>query len=106
MLLLCLLHAERVPPFLKRARAHAGRSGTVLICDCRRRVYTRSMSNYHYTVEWSQEDEEFLARVAEFPSLSAFGDTQEEALREIRMVVDAVVEDMRENGEPIPEPLP
>ena len=62
------------------------------------------MDSYDYSVRWSEEDEAFLALVAEFPSLSAFGDTEAEALREIRFVVAAVLEDLRENGEPIPHP--
>ena len=46
-----------------------------------------------------------IARVAEFPSLAAHGETQEEALREIKDVVGFVLNDLTESGEPLPEPF-
>jgi predicted HicB family RNase H-like nuclease len=60
---------------------------------------------YSYTVAWSDEDEAFIARVLEFPSLAAHGSTQEKALREIRNVVGYVIEDLTASREPIPEPM-
>src|SRR5260370_41609729 len=63
------------------------------------------LKKFLYSVGWSEEDEAFIARVAEFPSLAAHGDTQEDALREIKEVVRCVLSDLKENKEPIPEPL-
>lgn len=63
------------------------------------------IGEYQYIVDWEPEDRVFVARVTEFPSLAAHGDSQEEALREIRDVVEAVVSDLKENGEPVPAPL-
>jgi predicted HicB family RNase H-like nuclease len=63
------------------------------------------VNKYAYTVSWSQVDEVFVARVAEFPLLAAHGDTQEEALGEIRFVVEDVIRDMMANNERVPEPL-
>src|SRR5919205_1792249 len=60
---------------------------------------------YLYSLGWSEEDEAFIARVAEFPSLAAHGETQEQALREIKNVVEFVLKDLDESGEPIPEPF-
>jgi predicted RNase H-like HicB family nuclease len=60
---------------------------------------------YLYSVGWSEADQIFGARVAEFPLLAAHGDTQEEALREIKEVVGFVLNDLRESGEAIPEPF-
>lgn len=60
---------------------------------------------YTYTVLHSKEDEAYVGRVAEFSSLAAHGATREKALREITLVVQAVLEDLAESGEPIPEPL-
>lgn len=60
---------------------------------------------YSYSVTWSEEDGVFLGRVTEFPSLAAHGKTQEKALAEIRTVVEFVLEDLNESGEPIPEPF-
>ena len=62
------------------------------------------IEQYLYSVGWSDEDEAFIARVAEFPSLAAHGDTQEEALQEIKNVVEFVLKDLAESKEPIPEP--
>ncbi len=50
---------------------------------------------YFYIVEWSEADKAFIARVAEFPSLAARGETQEEVLREIRDVVEFVLNDLK-----------
>ena len=66
---------------------------------------TPKAEQYLYSVGWSEADEAFLARVAEFPSLAAHGETQEEALREIKTVVDFVLNDLKESGEPLPEPF-
>lgn len=60
---------------------------------------------YLYSVGWSEADKAFVARVAEFPLLAAHGDTQEEALSEIKSVVGFVLNDLQEAGEPIPEPF-
>lgn len=64
-----------------------------------------SPDRYQYRVNWSTEDDAFLARVAEFPSLSAHGDSQEKALEELRSVVKAVLLDLTRTGEYIPEPI-
>ena len=60
---------------------------------------------YLFSVVWSDDDEAFIGRTIEFPSLAAHGKTQEDALREISDVVGFVIEDLRESGEFIPEPL-
>lgn len=59
---------------------------------------------YCYTIGWSETDQAYIARVAEFPSLAAHGRTQVIALRQIRLVVAAVLEELHRSGEPIPEP--
>ena len=64
-----------------------------------------NVEQYLYSVGWSEGDDAFIARVAEFPSLAAHGDTQEKALREIKDVVKFVLSDLKENKEPVPEPL-
>jgi len=64
-----------------------------------------SVEHYLYSVGWSEEDKAFVARAAEFVSLAAHGDTQEEALREIKNVVGFVLEDLIESKEPIPQPF-
>lgn len=61
--------------------------------------------DYSYTVTWSQEDEAYIGRVAEFELLAAHGETQQAALQEITNVVGLVLEDLRESGEDIPAPF-
>ena len=46
-----------------------------------------------------------MARVAEFPSLAAHGDSQDAALRSLQQVVKAVLKDMAASKEPVPQPL-
>jgi predicted RNase H-like HicB family nuclease len=49
-------------------------------------------------VGWSEEDQVFIGRVAEFESLAAHGRTLESALREIKSVVQTVLEDLADSG--------
>jgi hypothetical protein len=60
---------------------------------------------YTYRVMWSVEDNEYVGLCAEFPSLSWLGPDQISVLNGIREVVYEVIEDMRSNGEIVPEPL-
>lgn len=60
---------------------------------------------YLYNVAWSEEDKVFVGRIVEFPSLAAHGDTLEEALLEIKKVVEFVLADMAASGETMIEPL-
>lgn len=60
---------------------------------------------YTYRVTWSKDDNEYIGLCAEFPSLSWLAKTHEEALKGIRKVVADVIEDMKNNDEPIPEPI-
>jgi hypothetical protein len=65
---------------------------------------TRLMSNYdatHYTyrVAWSAEDDEHVATVAEFPSLSWLAPDPQEALGGLVDLVRDVVDDMAASGE-------
>jgi predicted HicB family RNase H-like nuclease len=65
------------------------------------------MPNDHYTyrVTWSPDDQEFVGTCAEFPSLSWLEADDIDALRGIKKLVAEVAEDMRANGEAVPEPL-
>lgn len=63
------------------------------------------MNKYSYTITWSAEDDAYISRVAEFPSLAAHGESYEDALSEIQFVVKEVVKDLEASGEPVPEPL-
>lgn len=60
---------------------------------------------YTYRVEWSSEDEVFVGRCLEFPSVAAHGKSHEAALQEVRSVVSIVIKDLKENKEPVPPPF-
>ena len=61
--------------------------------------------HYTYRVTWSEEDQEYIALCAEFPSLSYLSGKNAQALRGIIKLVGEIVQDMAENGEKIPEPI-
>lgn len=61
---------------------------------------------YTYRVEWSEEDQEFVGTVAEFPSLSCLADSSLEALSGIQQVVLQAIDILEEEGKPVPEPEP
>jgi antitoxin HicB len=62
------------------------------------------MERYGYSVFWSDDDGGYIAISPEFPRLSAFGDTAESALAEMRGLLDEAVEQYREEGWPLPVP--
>ena len=59
---------------------------------------------YSYSVTWSDEDELFIGRVLELKSLAAHGNTAVQALAEIQSVVEQVLCELNEAGEPVPPP--
>jgi predicted RNase H-like HicB family nuclease len=60
--------------------------------------------NYTYKTEWSIEDNCFVSKVLEFPSLSAFGDTPEGSRTELNIILKHCLEWMEEDRETIPVP--
>jgi len=63
------------------------------------------LSKYTYRIDWSEDDDCFLGRCLEFPSLIAHADTREQTLKEIQLVVVESVKWMIEDGEELPVPL-
>ncbi|MDQ3685195.1 MAG: type II toxin-antitoxin system HicB family antitoxin [Acidobacteriota bacterium] len=64
------------------------------------------MHKYGFQIFWSDEDDAYIVTCPEFPGLSAFGDTEEEALREAKVALELFIESMQEHGEPLPVPRP
>ena len=62
------------------------------------------MKDYHINIFWSDEDEGYIADIPDLEFCSAFGDTPEEALRELQIAKELWLETARESGKPIPEP--
>jgi len=61
---------------------------------------------HKYAIEifFSDEDEGFIAVVPELPGCSAFGETEEEALQEVKVAIGLWLDTAREEGREIPEP--
>lgn len=60
---------------------------------------------YTYRVFWSDEDQEYVGTCLEFEGLSHLDDSPYKALAGIRELVAAVVEDAKNDGDLVPEPL-
>jgi predicted RNase H-like HicB family nuclease len=61
-------------------------------------------SRYPSGVFWSDEDEGFIATAQDLPGCSAFGETQEEAIRELQDAITAWVAAAKAAGNPVPTP--
>lgn len=61
--------------------------------------------HYTYRVSWSTEDDEHVATVVEFPSLSWVAPGQAEALQGVVDLVEEGIADLASSGEPIPDPI-
>ena len=61
--------------------------------------------HYAYRVVFSAEDNAWVGFCTEFPSLSHLAATPVEAMQSIAALIAAVVADMIESGEPLPEAL-
>jgi predicted HicB family RNase H-like nuclease len=71
----------------------------------RKAAMPSTVAQYRYSVQWSPEDQEFVATVLEFPSLSWLDEDQFEALRGVERLVSEVIEELTQSGEPVPQPL-
>lgn len=60
---------------------------------------------YTYQIAWSEEDQEYVATVAEFPSLSWLDKDRRRAEDGLIDLVSEVIEDMTSAGESVPTPL-
>ena len=62
------------------------------------------MHRYTIIVFWSEADAAWVADVPDLKSCSAFGNSPEEAVAEVRIAMDAWLEVARDAGLPLPEP--
>ncbi|QDH14492.1 antitoxin HicB [Formicincola oecophyllae] len=65
-----------------------------------------SRKNHSCRVIHSSEDREWVGLCSEFPDLSWLDPVEVKAFKGIRALVQEVVEDMVEQGEPVPEAVP
>ena len=61
---------------------------------------------YKYAIEifYSEEDEGYIAVIPELASCSAFGETEELALKEIKIAMELWLETAQKEGRDIPQP--
>jgi len=62
------------------------------------------MKDYHINIFHSEEDGGYIADIPDLKNCSAFGETPEEALREVEIAKAAWLEAARAEGKPIPPP--
>lgn len=61
------------------------------------------MENYHINIFYSQEDQGYIADIPDLKYCSAYGETPEEALKEVLMAKKAWLEVAKEKRKAIPE---
>jgi predicted RNase H-like HicB family nuclease len=59
---------------------------------------------YAIEIFYSEEDEGFIATVPELPGCSAFGESEEQALKEVKIAMQLWLETAKEIGRDIPSP--
>lgn len=62
------------------------------------------MNKYEVIIYWSDDDKTFIAEVPELAGCMADGDTYQDALANVEIIVQEWIETAREIGRPIPEP--
>ncbi len=62
------------------------------------------MPKYEINIFWSDEDDAFIAIVPDLPGCSAWGNTYEKALAEVRIAMELYLETLQEEGRETPEP--
>lgn len=62
------------------------------------------MKDYHINIFYSEEDAGYITDIPDLPHCSAFGETPDEALREVEVAKSAWLEVARAEGKPIPVP--
>ncbi|WP_445173818.1 type II toxin-antitoxin system HicB family antitoxin [Microcoleus sp.] len=59
---------------------------------------------YEVIIYWSEEDEAFIAEVPELPGCAADGETYQEALQNLEIIMQEWIETANALGRPIPQP--
>jgi predicted RNase H-like HicB family nuclease len=60
------------------------------------------MERYGFGIFWSEEDGGFIATCPDFPGLSAFGESEEDALKEAKQAVTLFLDSMQSEGKRAP----
>ena len=63
-----------------------------------------TVMQYGVILRWSAEDEAFIVEVPELPGCAADGETYQEALSNVEVIIDEWIETAQSLGRSIPEP--
>jgi predicted RNase H-like HicB family nuclease len=61
-------------------------------------------NEYHFVVNWSEEDQCYIGRCPDLFVGGVHGDNPEDVFREIRELANWVIETHRKDGKPLPPP--
>lgn len=64
------------------------------------------MFRYEIILYWSELDQAFIAEVPELLGCAADGDSYQEALHNVELVMQEWIETAKDLGRPVPEPKP
>ncbi|MEG4890959.1 type II toxin-antitoxin system HicB family antitoxin [Microcoleus sp. F8-D3] len=59
---------------------------------------------YEVIIYWSQEDQAFIAEVPELPGCAADGETYQEALQNVELIMQEWIETAQQLGRIVPQP--
>lgn len=59
---------------------------------------------YEVIIYWSEEDQAFIAEVPELPGCAADGETYQEVLQNLEIIIQEWIETANALGRPIPQP--
>ena len=62
------------------------------------------LPKYEVILFWSEEDKAFIAEVPELPGCAADGETYQDALANVQVVIEEWIETAKEFGRSVPEP--
>jgi len=62
------------------------------------------MLRYEIIIYWSQEDQAFIAEVPELPGCAADGESYQEALQNVEVIMQEWIETAQQLGRIVPQP--
>lgn len=71
----------------------------------RRLLFKTLVNRLTYRTEWSDDDQMYIAFAVELPSVKAHAKTPEESIQELKIPIKLVLEQMMDEGKPLPEPI-
>ncbi len=65
---------------------------------------TPDYKHYSISVQWSDEDQVYIATVPELPGCKTHGKTYEEAIKQAQYAIEGWIDFAKELGRPVPPP--